>query len=252
MIIQYASDLHLEFPENKVFVKATPLQAVGDVLLLAGDIVPFALLDQHKDFFTFLSDNFAKTYWIPGNHEYYHFDAATKHGMLNEKIRNNVFLLNNTSLILDGVKFIFSTLWSKINPANEWQIERSVNDFHVIKYGGARFSAQRFNELHADCMSFLNQELATVATTRNVVVTHHVPTFMNYPKKHKGDILNEAFAVELFDLIEATSPNYWIYGHTHCNTPDFKIGKTKLLTNQLGYVKYDEHKLFSVDKHIKI
>ena len=252
MIIQYASDLHLEFPENKAFLKETPLHVVGDVLLLAGDIIPFAIMDQHTDFFSFLSDNFAKTYWIPGNHEYYYFDAETKHGVLNEKIRNNVFLMNNTSVIHDDVKFIFSTLWSKINPANEWQIERSVNDFHVIKYGGARFSAQRFNELHADCLIFLKQELEIQALTRNVVVTHHAPTFMNYPEKHKGDILNDAFAVELFDLIETTNPNYWIYGHTHANTPDFKIGKTKLLTNQLGYVKYGEHKLFSVDKHFNI
>lgn len=252
MIIQYASDLHLEFPENKAFFKATPLQAVGDVLLLSGDIVPFALMDQHNDFFSFLSDNFAKTYWIPGNHEYYYFDAATKKGVLNEKILNNVFLVNNTSVIHDNVKFIFSTLWSKINPANEWLIERSVSDFQVIKYGGARFSTQRFNELHSDCMVFLHQELPKEAATRNVVVTHHTPTFMNYPEIHKGDMLNEAFAVELFDLIEVTSPNYWIYGHTHVNTPDFKIGKTKLLTNQLGYVKYGEHKIFSADKHFKI
>jgi len=252
MILQYASDLHIEFSENKAFLKANALQVVGDVLLLAGDIVPFAVMDQHKDFFSFLSDNFAATYWIPGNHEYYGFDLATKCGVLNEKIRSNVSLVNNISVMHEDVKLIFSTLWSKISAAYEYQIERSMSDFHVIKYGKFRFSAQRYNELHAQSLMFLQQELANQTATKNVVVTHHVPTFHNYPEKHKGSVLNDAFAVELFDLIEATSPDYWIYGHTHGNTPDFEIGKTRLLTNQLGYVKYGEQLGFSVDKNFII
>jgi len=252
MTVQYASDLHLEFPENKEFLRANPLQAVGDVLLLAGDIVPFAVLNKHKDFFSYLSDHFKATYWVPGNHEYYGYDVAAKCGVLNEKIRNNVFLVNNTSVLHDDVKFIFSTLWSKISPAYEYQIERSLSDFRAIRYKGYRFSAERYNELHADSLAFIKQELATETTSKNVVVTHHVPTFMNYPEAYKGDILNEAFAVELFDMIEATGPDYWFYGHIHGNTPNFEIGNTQLLTNQLGYVSNGEHLHFNTKKIITI
>jgi len=248
MKIQYASDLHLDFQENKVFLNENPLQIVGDILLLAGDIVPFRLLEQHKDFFSFLSDSFAATYWLPGNHEYYHFNIATKCGVVNEKIRSNVFLVNNTSLILDDVNFIFSTLWSKISPVNEFQIERGMGDFHVIKYRGYKLSIKQYNQLHFDSLAFLQHELATKSSIKNYVVTHHMPTFINYSEEHKGDSLNEAFAVELSDLIEATSPDYWIYGHTHANALDFKIGKTRLFTNQLGYVKYGEQLGFSGDK----
>ena len=252
MILQYASDLHLEFPENKEFLRANPLQAVGDILLLAGDIVPFAVMDRHKDFFSYLSDHFKTTYWVPGNHEYYGFDVATKCGVLNEKIRSNVFLVNNTFVIHHDVKFIFSTLWSKISPGYEYQIERSMSDFRAIRYKGYRFSAKRYNELHEDSKTFLQKELATESTSKKIVVTHHVPTFMNYPSAYKGDILNEAFAVELFDLIEATGPDSWIYGHIHANTPAFEIGKTKLLCNQLGYVKYEEHSMFDTKSSINI
>jgi Icc-related predicted phosphoesterase len=143
------------------------------------------------------------------------------------------------------VKFIFSTLWSKISPANQFQIESAISDFHVIKYNGNPFTSNHFNQFHDESMGFLKSELNHENANKTIVVTHHVPTFMNYPEKYKGDIMNEAFAVELFDLIKDSSVNCWIYGHTHYNNKDFKIGHTQLLTNQLGYVKYGEHELFN-------
>jgi hypothetical protein len=81
-----------------------------------------------------------------------------------------------------------------------------------------------------------------------VVVSHHVPTYLNYPEQYRGSILSDAFAVELFPLIKRTHPACWIYGHHHINTPDFLIGGTHLLTNQLGYVRYQEHSSFLPDK----
>lgn len=250
--LQYASDLHLEFPANKEFLKQHPLWPVADVLVLSGDIVPFAVMDKHKDFFSYISDNFETTYWLPGNHEYYHFDIAQKSGVLNEKIRSNVFLVNNTSVVHENVKLIFSTLWSKISTGHEWQIERSMNDFHQIKNKGFRFSAEAYNQLHEDSLAFIQKEFKSVKDEIVAVFTHHCPTFLNYPKQYKGDILNEAFAVELFDLIESSKIDYWAYGHHHNNIPEFSIGNTKLITNQLGYVQQNEHRLFEKNKWIEL
>lgn len=248
MIVQYASDLHLEFPENKNFLAENPIKPFGDILLLAGDIVPFAIMDKHKDFFTYLSDHFEATYWIPGNHEYYYFDLSKKYGALNENVKANVHLVNNISVVRNNIRFIFSTLWSSINPANQWQIERSISDFQVIKFNDHRFSADRFNQLHQESLQYITAELQTETSSKSVVVTHHVPTFMNYPEKYKGDALNDAFAVELFNLIEPSGPDSWVFGHHHSNIPDFMIGKTQMLTNQLGYVKHGEHRYFNPEK----
>jgi len=250
--LQYASDLHLEFPANKEFLKQHPLQPVGDVLVLAGDIVPFAVMDKHQDFFSYVADNFETVYWLPGNHEYYHFDVAKRSGVLNEKIRSNVFLVNNTSVLHGNAKLIFSTLWSKISEGNQWQIEKSLNDFHQIKNNGFRLSAEKYNDLHAESLAFLENEIDETTEEKIAVFTHHCPTFMNYPAQYKGDILNEAFAVELFDFIESSNINYWFYGHHHSNTPEFSIGNTKLITNQLGYVQRNEHLKFETNKYFEL
>lgn len=250
--IQYCSDLHLEFPENKTFLKEHPIQAHGDILILAGDIIPFAVLDKHDDFLNDVAGKFESVYWIPGNHEYYSFDAAKKCGVLNEQIRKNVFLVNNIALLHNNVRFIFSTLWSKISPAYEWQIERGISDFRVIKFNGSRLSAVQFNQLHKEAYQFIEQEINKTHNGKTVVATHHVPTFLNYPEQYKGDALNEAFAVELFDFIEPSSIDYWIYGHHHCNIPAFKIGSTEMLTNQLGYVRHNENQDFNHSSIIEI
>jgi len=252
MIIQYASDLHLEFPQNKRFLENNPIEPKGDILLLAGDIVPFAVMNEHKDFFSYISDNFLATYWVPGNHEYYHSDIVDKPATFQEKIRDNVFLVNNISIQHDEIQFIFSTLWSEIKPASQWQIEMELSDFHVIKHEGNRFTSNQFNQLHQESLSFLKNELNSKPSDKKIVVSHHVPTLYNYPEEFKGNVLNEAFAVELYGLIEDRQPDFWIYGHTHVNTSEFTLGKTQLLTNQLGYVKYNEHGSFSSNKLLSI
>jgi predicted phosphohydrolase len=251
MKIQYCSDLHIEFPKNKKFLKENPIIPTGEILILAGDIVPFKIMDKHQDFFKFCSDNFKETYWIPGNHEYYYFDISQKSGSFHEKIKPNVHLLNNTNIDLENSKLIFSTLWSHINPAHQWEIERGMNDFRVIKNGNYRFTTDRFNELHQESMRFLTKSLEENTQKNSIVVTHHVPTLQHYPPQYKGSTLNEAFAIELTDFMIENNPNYWIYGHHHQNIQDFKIQNTQLLTNQLGYVEMGENKDFNQEKIIK-
>jgi len=63
--IQYCSDLHLEFKENEDFLRQNPIQPIGEVLILAGDILPIALQHKFNWFFDYLSDNFQHTYCVP-------------------------------------------------------------------------------------------------------------------------------------------------------------------------------------------
>jgi len=250
MKIQYCSDLHLEFPANKKYLKADPIKPEGELLLLAGDIIPFVEMEKEHDFFNFLSDSFEHTYWIPGNHEYYRSDISVRTGSFHENISSNVSLLNNTTIEHNGVRFLFSTLWSKINPALEFVIQKSMADFRLIKNKERKITVDDYDHLHEDCQAFLVKELSNVSNQKTIVVTHHLPTLFNYPEKYRYSDLNTAFATELFDLIEPSNVDYWIFGHSHEVVPDFRIGKTTLTTNQLGYVEYGEHLNFYQNRTI--
>ena len=252
MKIQYCSDLHLEFPENRKFIDRHSLEPAGEVLILAGDILPFSLHKTQTDFIDYVADNFEMVYWIPGNHEYYNYDIATVADPLLEKIRSNVLLINNQVIAYKQVNLICSTLWSMISPVNAWDIQRNISDFSSIRFKEKKFTASEFNQFHQSCISFLQKSITENAGSKNIVVTHHVPTLYHYPDKYRNSPINEAFVTELYDEIADSRAAYWIYGHHHTNTIAFTIGNTVMLTNQLGYIHHREHKTFKTNAYIEI
>lgn len=252
MTIQYCSDLHLEFAKNKKFISRYPLVPIGDILILGGDIVPFVLMEEQSDFFNFVSDNFEQTFWIPGNHEYYNSDINFIKNPINETIRSNVFLVNNQVVNIKNTDLIFATFWSDIAPQNYIDVQLRLSDFAAIRNGDKRFTPQHYNQLHQQDIKFIKDQIEKSTAPKKMVITHHAPTFLNYPPKYKNDILNCAFATEYFNFIESSAIDYWQYGHHHINTPAFKIGNTTLITNQLGYIKYKENKGFKKDAIIEI
>lgn len=252
MIIQYASDLHVEFEVNKAFLRKNPLKPIGEVLILAGDILPYVAIPNQDDFFKYLSHNFKTTYWIPGNHEYYQSDIEKEPKSFCKEIYENVFLVNNMSFIHDDIKIICSTLWTNIPLTNQYQIESRMNDFHLIRIGKKRLTADYVTNIHKEQLEFIKSELENNSGLKTIVATHHLPTFKNYPEKYRNSNINGAFVTELFDFIEKYQPDYWIYGHHHANTPEFNISITKLVTNQLGYVQMGEHEGFKADKVIDV
>jgi hypothetical protein len=257
MNFQYASDLHLEFAQNKKAIFKKPLLASADTLLLAGDIMPLCDRQQHQDFLNYVSDHFQMTYWLPGNHEYFGTDLATMPGSFEEAIRTNVFLLNNKVKCLEDpagpIELIFSTLWSHIPPQLTEIVAKRMRDFTQIHLKGQEITPLEYNQLHQEALRFLTLALEdkTASTPepgteeatklpRKMVISHHLPSFLNYPKKHQNDPINAGFATNLDDFIQKMAPNAWIFGHHHANISPFWIGKTRLYTNQLGYIKFKE------------
>lgn len=253
MKIQYWSDLHLEFAENAKYIMEQNFKAIGDVLILAGDITYWSEEHFLHPFFDKISRKFKNVYMIPGNHEFYGgFDITVLDKPVKIKIRDNIFLVNNTTENIDGVEFFFTSLWSNIKRQNAFYIEQHVSDFHKIKYKGESLTAYDFNTLNNQSFSFLENALKASTAQRKVIVSHHCPTNQANAREFLKSPLNDAFVIELNDFIYESSINYWIFGHTHRNEPEVNINGTKIVSNQLGYVHQKEHKTFRMDACFEI
>lgn len=237
MKIQYCSDLHLEFPENWNWLKRNPLIPKGDILIVAGDT--FHLGHHFKDhpFFEQVSKDFDQVFLIPGNHEFYGgFDAEICLETDYEyQVKSNVFLVNNTSRIVHGTKFIFTTLWSKIEKEVH-AILNGMNDFKLIRFKNKKLSIESYNELFQTSWQWLQKEISTSDGLKTIVATHHLPSLQCNVPEFMGSLLNEGFCVDLTNEIAKSQVDYWIYGHSHRNKAPFKIEGTEMLSNQLGYV----------------
>ena len=246
MKIQICSDLHLEFPRNRSWIEQNPLIPTGEILIVAGDTQDLNRDFAELAFIQWASDHFESVYLIPGNHEYYGgYDASSARQAFNTKIMSNVFLVNNQTIEFDTFKLICATMWSHIQQYPQ-VVAQHLTDFHRIRFEGRRLSIENYNAMHRYAFDYLRQEIQKPG--KKVVVTHHLPSnFCNAPEFHNS-LLNEAFCVDHTQFISNHEIDYWIYGHSHRNLDDFKIGNTTMRTNQLGYVHMGEHGTFARDK----
>jgi predicted phosphohydrolase len=256
MKIQYCSDLHLEFANNWDFIQRNPIVPIGDILVIAGDLCYIEQIDspRMKNFFQFLSDSFQVVYYIPGNHEFYGTtDIALLDAPLSSKILGNVFLVNNYSVKIENVRLVFTTLWSHIYGESAPYIKRGLNDFHLINYHDERLTIDAYNQFHQSSVDFLREAVTNCREEdKIVVVTHHLPSFDCIAPEYQGSLLNLAFANDLNSFIQKSNIQYWIYGHSHSNVHTKTIGQTQLISNTLGYVSLNEHRLFNVDAVVEV
>lgn len=253
MKIQYASDLHLEFSDNYSYLKRNPLKPVGDILVLPGDIGYLNDDNYGKHpFWDWASENYKQVIVAIGNHELYkYYDLANMpHGLVCS-IRDNVKCYYDAVVRIENVDFIISTLWARIKLEEAYITERGVSDFHRILFNGATLTWDNFNREHDKCFRFIQDKVAKSTAVHIIVVTHHVPSFQLASPDFAGSKINGAFTVELEQYIETSPVEYWIYGHSHRNI-DKVIGKTKCVSNQLGYVFHNEHHTFNPEKAIEV
>lgn len=204
MKIALLSDIHLESRGYKVD------QAVleSDVIVLAGDIAPGSRGLEWA--FDILPHTHAEIIYIMGNHEFYHFDIHQVRKQLKAMCDayqagpegNRVHLLDDDEVIIRGVRFLGSTLWTDFMLFSQDHQQDCItdagmylNDFRLIRNGEWNFSPKDSIEIHRKSLAFLEHKLKVdVYAGTTVVVTHHAPSFNSVIPKYADDSISACFA----------------------------------------------------------
>jgi Icc-related predicted phosphoesterase len=233
MKIQIISDLHQEFGYTDISFDN------ADVVVLAGDInLGTKGIEWIK---TKIPDK--PVIYVLGNHEYYKGSYPKTLSKIKEAAQDsNVFVLENSFVDIEGIRFHGTTLWTDFSifgsPIEYGMICQSVmNDYKKIKLDPSYSKMRTVDifKIHQLSKLWLKESLEEAKGMKNIVVTHHAPSILSVPEQYKNDPVTAAYASDLEDLIQEYQPLYWIHGHIH--TPsDYEIGTTKIICNPHGYI----------------
>jgi len=220
MKIAFMSDVHLDFYEhmpglvhegrrNMYYSFSLPEECEADIFVVAGDI--------HHYFW--VRDNFKRdiealygkpVIFVEGNHDYYYGEFPH---MKDPEIFN-----------LEGKRFVTATLWTKPTPLAA-PFRDMMNDFRLID----KISLFRWEETH-------EYHARTIfKVDPDIVVTHHLPSYLSVPERFKGSALSQFYATELGEeLVNMRNCKLWIHGHTH-DAQDYTLGNVRVVCNPIGY-----------------
>lgn len=249
---QLFSDIHIELA-NRI----PKIPNLAPYLFLAGDIgkVNYKFFDE---FIGYCNDNWKKTFYVCGNHEYYSGNKTQIE--INQIYKeyftkySNIVFLDDSTYTLDehSVNIYGSTLWSEVTETY------GLNDFNMIKMKNEKnwtvpIDKEYFNKLHVNSLKNLVNAVKT--TDKKLIIISHFPPLRKTKLQenltsHKmfetqPDYIANYFANNLsdeklndYDIDEKelfAKVKLWTSGHTHYSY-DFKYMDTRFLSNQIGYI----------------
>jgi predicted phosphodiesterase len=228
------SDLHLS-------LQGMPLPAAeADITILAGDISrPRAAIEWARAIAT-------PVLYVPGNHEFY--GDTIKGGLADLKrlsANSRIHLLDNTELIMQGVRFLGSTLWTDFNlhgpqqrPLAITQALAMLRDFTRIgsdTQPGKPLTPVEYEAMFSRNRAWLQRKLDEPYAGPTVVITHHAPSPKSIHARFAGSPINTCFVSDSEHLMGKDRCVLWIHGHTH-NSFDYVVKGTRVVCNPRGYV----------------
>ncbi len=273
MKIQLLSDLHLEV--HPQFVPEPAPDA--DLLVLAGDIGSYQNDSQVA------GDNFGlerfsplpqwggwptPVVFVPGNHEYDMQDFDAAHDRLRRTCdRLGLLWLERETLVLDGVRFVGTTLWSDFDALADHEqctdLTRRLRlrqkafraaNFYLAKTGttraGTPWLAEPMREQALACMAWLEDALARPFDGATVAITHFAPSLRSADPRYGLAPGTAGFCNALDHLLPRAT--LWLHGHLHAPS-DYTVQgqqadgtpwQCRVVANPLGYARKNEQAFF--------
>lgn len=280
MNIQLLSDLHLEAHPH---FTAQPTPG-ADVLVLAGDVgsyQPGSKLDDADFGLARFSPHHGwptPVIFVPGNHEYDTLDFDEAHARLRETCaRLGLIWLERETVVLDGVRFVGTTLWSDFDAlgptAADIPVQKGVNHttnvlaeqlkardkaFRAANYylsktlttrAGELWVAEGLREQSLVCQDWLRAALATPFDGPTVAVTHFAPSLLSADPRYGRTPGTAGFCNALDDLLPLA--HTWLHGHLHAPS-DYVHHGCHVVANPLGYARKNEQVGYRPDLLVQI
>lgn len=244
MKLRILSDLHLDHRRGRFELD----EIEHDILVCVGDVQ--GSITDGIDVLGRMTER--PVMFVGGNHEFYGFDGASLEEAYDEGREKAgeggpVHLLENEALILDGMRFLGTTLWTDYALYGEEHREAAMevsrhglNDHRLIQLRKLGEASRAFLPsdalgLHRKALQWLSGALCEPFDGHTVVCTHHAPHRRSVAAQFDGDLLSAAFVSHLPELVEGpNAPDLWIHGHTHAAL-DYRVGKCRVICNPLGY-----------------
>jgi len=284
MKIQPLSDLHVEFWQHANNAPTIP-QTDADVIVLAGDIdVGY---QNEVDYCTKLAQEHSKpVVFVLGNHSFYNknmdYVRQKWYDNANVLVDDGVQFIDEGITYVNGdTTFLGGILWTDFHDYNNREMayaQERMNDFRITtmdvqdslktaektneymrkataidpeEYGHYWMTARRTVDEHKKTLNWMNVILKDFKTKKNVVVSHHLPSYLSVDPIYAGDMLNAAFVSNLDDWIATKDIALWIHGHAH-NSSDYVYEDTRVVCNPFGYLNNETNRKFISDLIIDV
>jgi hypothetical protein len=259
MKVNVISDLHLEFGDLEL--------PGGDVLILSGDVCESRTLlkykydplnimteldnpkrmDRAQRFFIEECAKYRHVLYVMGNHEHYHGRYDKTVHELKATVPDNVTVLENENIEIDGVLFLGATLWTdcnKGNPMCHQVLKYGMNDYRAItiKHHNIyrKLDPKDTAETHMRTKEYFKTMLELNRDKNVVVCTHHAPSYASVHEHYAHDTdMNGGYASDLSEFIlDHENIRFWTHGHMH-DPSDYMIGQCRVICNPRGYRGYE-------------